>query len=111
MAFRKPILESALVSAGELTLGELGSVVCDRDESPRVNMLKLGRAGAAIVTDLVAVKRDIGRLLKEETKTWRGRRSGRAHETIIDGRDLWAGGVVDQKGSSRLVTLLGKGRE
>lgn len=111
MAFRKPILESALVSAGELTFGELGSVVCDRDESPRVNMLKLGRAGAAIVTDLVAVKQDIGRLLKEETKTWRGRRSGRAHGTRIDGRDLWAGGVVDQKGSSRLVTLFGKSRE
>lgn len=54
MAFRKPSLESALVSAGELTLGELGSVVCDREERPRVNMLKLGRAGAAIVRDLGA---------------------------------------------------------
>lgn len=51
MALRKPSLESARVSAGELTLGEFGSVVWDREERPRVNMLKLGRGGAAIVTD------------------------------------------------------------
>lgn len=33
-------------------MGEFGSVVWDREERPRVNMLKLGRGGAAIVTDL-----------------------------------------------------------
>lgn len=42
MALRKPSLESARCSAGELTLGELGSEDWDRLESPRVNMLKLG---------------------------------------------------------------------
>lgn len=42
MALRKPSLESARCSAGELTLGELGSDVCDREDRPRVNMLKLG---------------------------------------------------------------------
>lgn len=42
IALRKPSLESARCSAGELTLGELGSEVWDRFESPRVNMLKLG---------------------------------------------------------------------
>lgn len=36
-------------------MGEFGSVVWDREERPRVNMLKLGRGGAAIVTDLGGV--------------------------------------------------------
>lgn len=44
MALRKPSLESARCSAGELTLGEFGSEVWDKEERPRVNMLKLGRA-------------------------------------------------------------------
>lgn len=43
IALRKPSLESARCSAGELTLGELGSEVCDKEDRPRVNMLKLGR--------------------------------------------------------------------
>lgn len=42
IALRKPSLESARCSAGELTLGELGSEDWDRLERPRVNMLKLG---------------------------------------------------------------------
>lgn len=53
MALRKPSLESARCSAGELTLGELGSLVCDKDDRPRVNMLKLGRA-AMIAGDVVS---------------------------------------------------------
>lgn len=44
MALRKPSLESARCSAGELTLGEFGSEVWDREDRPRVNMLKVGRA-------------------------------------------------------------------
>lgn len=44
MALRKPSFESARCSAGELTFGELGSEVWDRDDRPRVNILRLGRA-------------------------------------------------------------------
>lgn len=102
MAFRKPNLESALVSAGELTLGELGSLVCDREESPRVNMLKLGRAGAAIVTDLELVKAGCRETFEGETKTWVG---GRARI------DRWTSGgwcAVSQE-QARIVTLLSLG--
>lgn len=77
MAFRKPNLESALVSAGELTLGEFGSADWDSDESPLVNMLKFGRGGAAIVTEL--------RGSWEEEREAYGvkQRNGRAHENKV----------------------------
>lgn len=59
MALRKPSLESARCSAGELTLGELGSDVCDSEDRPLVNMLKLGRAA------MIAGGRQTKRLRRE----------------------------------------------
>lgn len=59
MALRKPSLESARCSAGELTFGEPGSEVWDREDKPRVNILKLGRA--AMVAEVNGADEEEGR--------------------------------------------------
>jgi hypothetical protein len=45
-------LAPARCSAGEPTLGELGSLLCEREDKPLVNMLRRGLPGAAILNDV-----------------------------------------------------------